>query len=99
MQFLPAEGYIAVIIKTETKTKSGIYIPDNALGEDRMSKGQVVGTSMRRIETTGEYLDPKFELDSIVVYPKGAGNIFKYAGLDLVILAEDEVFGTILEKD
>jgi chaperonin GroES len=97
MKFLPAEGYIAVIIKTETKTKSGIFIPDNALGEDRMSKGEVVGTSMRRIETTGEYLAPKFNLDDIVLFGKGSGNPFKFNGVDLVILGEDEIFGTIKE--
>lgn len=97
MKFLPAEGFIAVIIKTETKTKSGIFIPDNALGEDRMSKGQVVGTSMRRIETTGEYLLPKFGLDATVLFSKGAGNAFKFDGFDLIILGEDEIFGTIEE--
>ena len=97
MKFLPAEGFIAVIIKTETKTKSGIFVPDNALGEDRMSKGSVVGTSMRRIETTGEYLPPKFDLDAIVLFGKGAGNPFKFDGFDLVILGEDEIFGTIEE--
>lgn len=97
MKFLPAEGFIAVIIKTETKTKSGIFIPDNALGEDRMSKGVVVGTSMRRIETTGEYLPPKFDLDAIVLFSKGSGSNFKFENLDLVILGEDEVFGTIIE--
>lgn len=97
MKFLPAEGHIAVIIKTETKTKSGIYIPETALGEDRMSKGEVVGTSQRRIETTGEYLDPKYNLGDVVLFGKGHGNPFKFNGRDLIILAEDEVFGSIEE--
>ena len=97
MKFLPAEGYIAVVINTVTKSQAGIYIPETALGEDRMSKGTVVGTSQRRIETTGEYLDPKYYLDDVVLFPKGAGNPFKFEGMDLIILSEDEVFGKIVE--
>ena len=92
-----ADRVVVKAAEAETKTKSGIFIPDNALGEDRMSKGRVVGTSRRRIETSGEFLDPKFDLDDLVLFGKGSGNPFKFDGFDLVILGEDEVFGTIVE--
>lgn len=96
MKFYPAEGYIAVLVKTETKSVAGIIIPDNAL-MDRISKGVVVSTSQRRIETTGEYLNPKFDINTTVLYLKGNGTPIKLDGVDLIVLSEDEVLGSIVD--
>lgn len=96
MKFLPAEGYIAVVVEQEKKTASGIIFSDNAL-LDRMSKATVVSTSMRRIETTGEYLDPTYNLDDTVVFLKGNGINYKLDGVDLIIIGENEVLGKLID--
>lgn len=96
MKFTPASGYIAVQIETMKKSEYGIYIPDNAL-TDRLSKATVVGTSQERVETSTELLQPKYKLNETVLFPKGSGYPLKLDGIDLVILKNDEVFGTIEE--
>lgn len=96
MKFLPSEGYIAVVVAKESTTKSGIIITDNAL-LDRMSRGTVISTSMRRVETTSEYLDPTYNLDDVVVFLKGNGISFKLDGTDIIILSESEVLGKLID--
>lgn len=96
MKFIPQEGYIAVQVETMKKLDSGIFIPDNVLA-DRISRAKVVSTTNRRIETTGEYLDPVYALDDMVVYLKGNGTPLKLNGIDLIILSESEVLGKIVD--
>lgn len=96
MKFLPAEGHISVIVEKEYVSPSGIVLTDNAF-LDRLSKGKVVGTSQTRVETTNHYLDPKYEVDDTVVFLKGNGLPIKLDGFDILILAENEVLGKILD--
>jgi chaperonin GroES len=95
MKFKPAEGYIAVVVETVQKSESGIYIPTEAL-LDRLSKGRVVGTHNRRLRS-GEVIEPEFKLDEMVLFVKGTGYPFKIEGVDLILLRDEEVLGTVEE--
>lgn len=96
MKFLPSEGHISVIVEKQKVSPSGIIIAENAL-LDRLSRAKVVGTSQTRVETTNHYLDPKYEVDDTVVFLKGNGLSIKLDGFDILILAENEVLGKILD--
>lgn len=96
MKFIPQSGYIAVTLKTMTKSAAGIYIPDNAL-TDRIAKATVVSISSSRVETTTEYIPSPFALDDTIVFIKGQGYSLKVDGIDLIILKNEEVLGTIVD--
>jgi chaperonin GroES len=96
MKFKPAQGYIAVQVETMQKSQSGIYIPTEAL-LDRLSRGKVVGTSNVRLPLTGELLEPDFKLDESVLFVKGTGYPFKVDGIELILLKNEEILGTVEE--
>jgi chaperonin GroES len=95
MKFKPAEGYIAVQVQTMQKSASGIFIPTDAL-LDRLSRGKVVGTHKRRLRS-GEVIEPTFKLDETVIFVKGTGYPFTIEGVDLILLRDEEILGTVEE--
>jgi len=75
-------------VAAETKTASGIYIPDTA--KEKPQKGIVVAVG----KGTKEYEMTVKEGDT-VLYGRHAGTELKFEGKDYLIMQESEIFAVI----
>jgi chaperonin GroES len=70
----------------ETKTASGIYIPETA--QEKPSKGTVVAVS----EEDSEGKKPTVKIGDVVLYGKYGGTDFPYNGSDYLIMRETDIY-------
>jgi chaperonin GroES len=73
-------------IKIETKTESGLYIPDTA-SKEKPQKGKVVA-----IGTDEKIVVKK---DDTVIFAKYAGTEIKVDGEELLLLKEDDILAIL----
>ena len=85
-----ADKVIVQQAEAETKTASGIIIPDTA--QEKPQKGNVVavGKGTKDNPTT-------LKVGDVVLYGKYAGTEFKYDGEDYLIMKESDILA-IIEK-
>jgi len=72
----------------ETKTASGIYIPDSAKEKPQQGKVVAVGKGTKDDPITVKVGDS-------VLYGKYAGTEFKLDGSDYLIMRESDIFGIL----
>jgi chaperonin GroES len=72
----------------ETKTASGLYIPDSAKEKPQQGKVVAVGKGKKDHEMT-------VKVGDIVLYGKYAGNELKLDGKDFLIMREDDILAII----
>ncbi len=74
----------------ETKTASGIYIPETA--QEKPQKGTVVAVS----EEDGDGKKSTVKAGDVVLYGKYGGTELPYEGKDYLIMRETDIIGVIL---
>jgi len=74
----------------ETKTASGIYIPETA--QEKPSRGTVVAVS----EEDSEGKKPTVKVGDVVIYGKYGGTEFPYEGTDYLIMRENDMYAVVL---
>jgi len=74
--------------EAETKTASGIYIPDSAKEKPQQGKVVAVGKGKKDHDMT-------VKVGDIVLYGKYAGNELKLDGKDYLIMREDDILAII----
>ena len=85
MNFQPLGDRVLVErVEEETKTASGIIIPDNA--KEKPSKGKVVAVSNEV---------KKIKIDDTVVFTKYSGNELKLNGKEYLVMNIDDILGII----
>ena len=72
----------------ETKTASGLYIPDTAKEKPQQGKVVAVGKGKKDHEMTVKVGDS-------VLYGKYSGSELKYEGKDYLIMKEDDILAII----
>lgn len=72
----------------ETKTASGIYIPDSAKEKPQQGKVVAVGKGTKEDPIT-------VKVGDTVLYGKYAGTEFKLDGSDYLIMRESDIFGIL----
>ncbi len=72
----------------ETKTASGIYIPDSAKEKPQQGKVVAVGKGKKDHEMT-------VKVGDIVLYGKYSGSELKLDGKDYLIMREDDILAII----
>jgi chaperonin GroES len=85
-----------VVIKpltAETKTASGIIIPDNA--QEKPVEGQVIGVGNGRVMKDGSVIKPDVKVGDRVLYSKYAGNEIKIDGVDHLIMREEDILAIV----
>jgi chaperonin GroES len=85
-----------VVIKpltAETKTASGIIIPDNA--QEKPVEGQVIGVGNGRVLKDGSVVKPDVKVGDRVLYSKYAGNEIKIDGVDHLIMREEDILAVV----
>ena len=94
MKFKPLHDRLLIKPMTaETKTKSGIIIPDTA--QEKPMQGQVVAAGKGKRLEDGRLLEMGVKVGDKVLYGKWSGTEVKIGGDDLVILKEEDLFGVL----
>ena len=72
----------------ETKTASGLYIPDSAKEKPQQGKVVAVGNGKKDHDMT-------VKVGDTVLYGKYSGSELKYEGKDYLIMKEDDILAII----
>ncbi|MCC6676570.1 MAG: co-chaperone GroES [Phycisphaerales bacterium] len=94
MAIKPLEDRVLVKpIETESKTASGIYLPDTA--KEKPVRGEVVATGPGKRLDNGKRAEMSVSKGDTVVYGKYAGTEVEIKGQKHLILRESELLGVI----
>jgi len=74
--------------EAETKTASGLYIPDSAKEKPQQGKVVAVGKGKKNHSMT-------VKVGDIVLYGKYSGSELKYEGNDYLIMREEDILAII----
>jgi chaperonin GroES len=95
MDFRPmADRVLVRCAEPETKTASGLFIPDST--EEAANKGTVVAVGPGRSSKDGRVVAvADIAVDDVVMFGAGAGIPVKVNGQDLLVLKEDELIAIV----
>ena len=77
----------------DSKTPSGIYIPDT--GERKPQEGEVVAVGPGEPNDNGEKIKPDVEKGDKVVYSKYGGTEIKVEGIEYLILSSRDILAKV----
>jgi len=87
-----ADRIIVKPIEQESKTKSGIIIPDTA--KEKSQKGKVVAVGKGKYED-GNLIPPQVKVGDMVLYREYGGEELKLDGENVMILKEEDILAII----
>lgn len=94
MAVKPLEDRVLVKpIEQDTKTESGLYLPETA--KERPMKGQVVATGPGKRLDNGTLAKPSVKNGDTVVFGKYAGSEIEIKGVKHLIMRESELLGVL----
>ncbi|WP_082709911.1 co-chaperone GroES [Burkholderia sp. TSV86] len=85
-----------VIVKRldqETKTASGIVIPDSAA--EKPDQGEIIAVGPGRRDTDGKRVEPDVKVGERVLFGKYAGQSVKVDGNELLVLREEDIVAVV----
>jgi chaperonin GroES len=83
--------------EAQTKTDSGIYLPESA--KDKPKEGKIVALGQGILnKDTGKYLPFSVKKGDRVIFTSYSGTEVKIDGEDLLIMTEADILG-VIEKD
>ncbi|MDI9329794.1 MAG: co-chaperone GroES [Alphaproteobacteria bacterium] len=80
-------------LENETKTASGIVIPDNAA--EKPDQGEVLAVGEGKKNDKGERLPVDVKVGDIVVFGKYSGQTVKVEGEELLVMKEEDIFAVV----
>ena len=81
-------------LEQETKTASGIVIPDNAAEKPDQGEVLAVGPGKRN-EKTGDCIVPNVKTGDRVLFGKYSGQTVKVDGEELLVMKEEDLFAVV----
>ncbi|MBU0553805.1 co-chaperone GroES [Myxococcota bacterium] len=88
--------YDRIIVKrleAETKTKSGLYIPDSA--KEKPIEGEVIAVGNGKVLDDGSVRTLEVKVGDRILFGKYSGTEIKLDGEEHLILREDEVLAVV----
>lgn len=86
----PAAGYLLIEpVEKETKTASGIYLPDSA--EEKPQKGKVLAVGADEITDSGAKKASPAKIGDVVIYKKWGGNEVKVGGREYLFAKFEDI--------
>ena len=82
-------------VEADSKTASGLIIPDNS--QEKPDQGIVLAVGAGRRTEAGSIVPMSLNVDDTVLFGKFAGQLVKIKGEEVLILKEDEVYAVIEE--
>ena len=79
--------------EAETKTASGLYIPDTA--KEKPQQGKVIAVGNGKYTDNGTLLKPEVKAGDEVVFAKYSGTPIKHDGKDYLILEERDILAIV----
>ncbi|KAK2197170.1 bifunctional GroES chaperonin superfamily/GroES chaperonin family/GroES-like superfamily/Chaperonin GroES [Babesia duncani] len=96
-KFVPLLDRILVSkIKPETKTPSGILLPESTNLSSRLAKVLAVGAG--KVTPQGEAIAPKIQVGDTVLIPEYGGMDIKLDGEKFSVYREDDIIGILKEN-
>lgn len=96
MSVKPLEDRVLIKpIDPETKTESGIYLPESA--KEKPIQGKVVAVGPGKLLDNGERVKPSVKKGDRVVFGKYAGSEIEIKNVKHMIMRESELLGVIEE--
>jgi chaperonin GroES len=90
LNLLPTAGYLLVLpLEAETKTASGIYLPDSA--SEKPQKGKVLAVGAEEITDSGKVRKAPCAVGDIVVYKKWGGSEVKIEGIEYLFSKFEDI--------
>ena len=80
-------------LEQETKTASGIVIPDNAA--EKPDQGEIVAVGEGKKNDKGERMPMDVKVGDIVVFGKYSGQTVKVDGEELLVMKEEDLFAVV----
>ena len=90
-----ADRVIVKRLENETKTASGIYIPDNAA--EKPDQGEVLAVGPGRTSEEGKLVPLTVKVCDRVLFGRYGGQPVKVDGEELLVMKEEDLFA-IVEK-
>lgn len=91
LNLVPSAGYLLVEpFEAQTKTDSGIYLPDNAQGE-KPQKGRVLEVGEALMTDFGVTKDSPANKGEVVYYKKWGGNEVKIDGKEYLFVKFEDI--------
>ena len=85
----PTPGYVLIEpVEAETKTASGIYLPDS--NSEKPQKGKVIAVGGTTIQD-GQKVESPAKLNEVVFYKKWGGNEVKIEGKEYLFVKFEDV--------
>ena len=88
-----ADRVIVKRLENETKTASGIVIPDNAA--EKPDQGEVLAVGPGRMDEDGDRIKMDVKVGDRVLFGKYSGQTVKIGGDELLVMKEDDLFAVI----
>jgi chaperonin GroES len=88
-----ADRILVKPIEAESRTESGIYLPETA--KERPVRGKVISTGPGKRLDNGERAKPSVKKGDTVVYGKYSGSEIELKGVKHLILRETELLGVV----
>ncbi len=80
-------------VENETKTASGIVIPDNAA--EKPDQGEVLAVGPGKKTDKGDLIAPGLKVGDRVLFGKYSGQTVKVDGEELLVMREEDIFAVI----
>jgi chaperonin GroES len=98
MKFRPLHDRIVIKrIDAETKTASGIIIPDNA--KEKPQQGEVVAAGPGRRDDSGKLIPVDVKVRDRVLFGKWSGTEVKIDDVEYLIMNESDILGVLQEAE
>ena len=82
-------------LESETKTASGIVIPDNAA--EKPDQGEVIAVGPGKANDKGEVKPLSVKVGDRVLFGKYSGQTVKVDGDELLVMKEDDLFAVVIK--
>jgi chaperonin GroES len=83
-------------LEQETKTASGIVIPDNAA--EKPDQGEVLAVGPGKRNEKGDFIVPNVKTGDRVLFGKYSGQTVKVDGDELLVMREEDLFAVVEKK-
>lgn len=85
----PTAGYILIEpLEAETKTSSGIYLPDSS--SEKPQKGKIIAIGGPALQD-GQKIESPAKIDEVVFYKKWGGNEMKINGKEYLFVKFEDI--------
>ena len=88
-----ADRVIVKRIESETKTASGIVIPDNAA--EKPDQGEILAVGPGKRSDKGDLVKMNVSVGDRVLFGKYSGQVVKIDGEELMVMREEDLFAVV----